>query len=220
MRFVTHFWEITPYILRHAIVGWVQSLGLCNECSGLRPSDTLLLIELVAWPATSCARGWAILYQIIRFIISKLRYCCANYIFVLDTRNTAWLRDTVRQTSLGKSAAGVDLRSALRPLTSLGTSAWPYRVTTQYSYYIYIYYIYIYDYEKCLNKDGYQIGSLLPLLIFSSQIYANWFLGRQPPQCLHCHKVTKNIGATINTFRGIGSEIWHLSWQQSCAGAF
>ena len=69
-------------------------------------------------------------------MISKLHYCLANYIFVLDKRNTAWLRDTVRQTSLGKSAAGADLRSALRPLTSLGTSAWPYRVTTQYSYYI------------------------------------------------------------------------------------
>ena len=50
--------------------------------------------------------------------------------------NTAWLRDTVRQTSLGKSGAGADLRSALRPLTSLGMSAWPYRVTTQYSYHL------------------------------------------------------------------------------------
>ena len=39
-------------------------------------------------------------------------------------RNTAWLRDTARQTSLGKSAAGA--------LTSRGTSASPYRVTTQY----------------------------------------------------------------------------------------
>ena len=39
------------------------------------------------------------------FKISKLHVCCVNYIFVLDKRNTAWLRDTVRQTSLGKSAA-------------------------------------------------------------------------------------------------------------------
>ena len=38
-------------------------------------------------------------------------------------RNTLWLRDTVRQTSLGKSAAGTDLRSARRPLTSLGMFA-------------------------------------------------------------------------------------------------
>ena len=47
-----------------------------------------------------------------------------------------WLRDTVRQMSLRKSVAGADLRSALWPLTSLGTFAWPYRVTTRYSYYI------------------------------------------------------------------------------------
>ena len=62
MRFVTHFLEIAPYILRHTIVGWVQSLGLCNKCSGLRASDTLSLIELVAWLVTSCARGWVILW--------------------------------------------------------------------------------------------------------------------------------------------------------------
>ena len=29
--------------------------------------------------------------------------------YVLDKRNTLWLRDMVRQTSLGKSAAGADL---------------------------------------------------------------------------------------------------------------
>ena len=69
-----------------------------------------------------------------RFIISKLHYCYVSYNFVPDKRNTAWLRDTVRQTFRGKSAAGEDLRSARRPLTSLGTSVWPYRVTTQYSY--------------------------------------------------------------------------------------
>ena len=52
--------------------------------------------------------------------------------YVLDKRNTLWLRDTVRQTSLGKSAAGADLRSARRPLTSLGMSAWPYRVMNEW----------------------------------------------------------------------------------------
>ena len=56
---------------------------------------------------------------IIGFITLKLHYCLVNYIFVLDKRNTAWLRNTVRQTSLGKSAAMADLQSALRPLTSL-----------------------------------------------------------------------------------------------------
>ena len=50
-------------------------------------------------------------------------------------RNTAWLRDTVRQTSRGKSAAAGRTAGSPRPLTSRGTSAWPYRVTTQYSFY-------------------------------------------------------------------------------------
>ena len=48
-------------------------------------------------------------------------------LFVLTAvynRNTAWLRDTVRQTSRGKSAAAG--RTAV---------SWPYRVTTQYSFY-------------------------------------------------------------------------------------
>ena len=31
---------------------------------------------------------------ILGFIISKLHYCYISYIFVLDKRNTAWLRDT------------------------------------------------------------------------------------------------------------------------------
>ena len=60
--------------------------------------------------------------------------------YVLDKRNTLWLRDTVRQTSLGKGPTGRP-----RPLTSLGISAWPYCVTTKYLYiYIYIYQSYIY----------------------------------------------------------------------------
>ena len=46
-----------------------------------------------------------------------------------------WLRDTVKQTSLGKSAAAKRIAGPPRPLTSRGTSAWPYRVTTQYSFY-------------------------------------------------------------------------------------
>ena len=53
----------------------------------------------------------------------------------MDNRNTAWLRDTVRQTSRGKSAAAGRTTGPPRSLTSLGTSAWPYRVTTQYSFY-------------------------------------------------------------------------------------
>ena len=49
------------------------------------------------------------------------------------------LRDLTKRRPFGYWDGAQSLspmRSALRPLTSLGTSAWPYRVTTQYSYYI------------------------------------------------------------------------------------
>ena len=52
MRFVKHFWEITPYILRDAIVVLVQSQ--CYSVNA-RPSALGHFIELVAWLATSCA---------------------------------------------------------------------------------------------------------------------------------------------------------------------
>ena len=53
-----------------------------------------------------------------------------------SNRNILWLRDAVRQTSRGKSAAaGRPTAGRPRPLTSRGMSAWPYRVTTKYSFY-------------------------------------------------------------------------------------
>ena len=97
MRFGTHFCEITPYILRNTIVGLVHSLGYSINAQAFGPRH----LDLVAWLATSCARGWAILWWIIGFMISMLHCCCVNYMFVLDKRNTAWLRDTVSQTSEG-----------------------------------------------------------------------------------------------------------------------
>ena len=132
MRFDTYFWEITPYILRDAIVVLVQSQCYSINAWALGPRTPYRVGGLAgdvmrAWVSHSVVNHW--IYNF------KTYYCLVNYMFVLDKRNTAWLRDTVRQTSLGKSAAGADLRSALRPLTSRGTSAWPYRVTTQYSYY-------------------------------------------------------------------------------------
>ena len=99
-----------------------------NKCSGLRPSDTLSSW----WLGWRChARVAMPFFGKSLDIVSKL-----HYIIVQDYRNTAWLHNTVRQTSLGKSVAGADLRSALQPLASLGTSAWPCCVTTQYSYYL------------------------------------------------------------------------------------
>ena len=117
-------------------------LGYSINARGVGPRTPYRVGDLAgdftrAWVSHSLANHW-----IYNFKASLLRdFCCVNYTFVLDKRNTAWLRDTVRQTSLGKSAAGADLRYPLRPLTSLGTFAWPYRVTTRYSYYMpYIYY--------------------------------------------------------------------------------
>ena len=59
-------------------------------------------------------------------------YITMLYVFVKGYNgNTLWLRDTVRQTSRGKSAAA----GRPRPLTSRGMSAWPYRVVTKYAFY-------------------------------------------------------------------------------------
>ena len=120
MWFVTHFWETTPYILRDAIVVLVQSQCYSINARDFGPRTPYRVGGLAgdvmrSWVSHSLVNDW-----IYNFKASH-------------KRNTLWLHDTVRQTSLGKSAAG---RSALRPLTSLGMSAWPYRVTTKYSYYV------------------------------------------------------------------------------------
>ena len=132
MRFVTHFWERTPLILRGAIVVLVQYQCYSIIARAFGPRTPYRVGGLAgdvmrAWASHSLVNHW--IYTFEASLLSRLLY------IVLDKRNTAWLRDTVRQTS----AAEADLRSAQRPLTSPGTSAWPYRVTTQYSYHIYIY---------------------------------------------------------------------------------
>ena len=106
---------------------------------------------------------------IIGFIISKLHDCYISYIFVLDKRNTAWLRDTVRQTSRGKSAAAGRTTGPPRPLTSRGTSAWPYRVTTQYSYYISCLFICINTHRH--EKNGWHFADDIFICVF-----LNYFL--------------------------------------------
>ena len=60
---------------------------------------------------------------------------CSHWHSNAHNRDTAWLRDTVRQTSRGKSAANGRTAGPPRPLTFRGTSAWRYRLTTQYSFY-------------------------------------------------------------------------------------
>ena len=49
-------------------------------------------------------------------------------------RNTLWLHNMVRQTSRGKSAAAGLTAGWPQLLTSRRMSAWPYRVTTKYSF--------------------------------------------------------------------------------------
>ena len=72
--------------------------------------------------------GWMMCYLLMTFVpIQKL---CVNiniYIYILGILRGYAIRS-------GRRPEGIQ-RSALRPLTSLGTSAWPYRVTTQYSFY-------------------------------------------------------------------------------------
>ena len=57
MRFVTHFWEITPYILRDATEVLVQSHRYSINARPSALGHLIELVSLVAWLAASCARG-------------------------------------------------------------------------------------------------------------------------------------------------------------------
>ena len=92
-----------------------------------RPSAIGHLIEAVARLTRHARRGKQFFVKSFDLLLQSTTIVVLAYMFVLDKRTTLWLRDTVRQTSLGKSAARL-------PLTSLGMSAWPYRVTTKKSY--------------------------------------------------------------------------------------
>ena len=81
----------------------------------------------------------------------------------------------IRQTTLGNSAAGADRWSVRRPLTSLGMSAWPYGVTTQYSYYL----------HGCLHNIKHPPFPTLPYNIILNKYHANaercsWFNSLYP----------------------------------------
>ena len=80
--------------------------GLFNKCSGPRTPyrvDGLAEGVMRAWASHSLVNHWN--YNFKAYV---------NYMCVLDKRNTAWLRETVRQTSRGKSvAAGPAVRPAV-----------------------------------------------------------------------------------------------------------
>ena len=86
-----------------AIIGWVESLGYSINNWAFGP-PTILSSR---WLTAGTAMHARVICQIIWFIIAKC-HCCyfSSCLFVLDKRNTLWLCDMVRQTSLRKSAAG------------------------------------------------------------------------------------------------------------------
>ena len=57
MQFVTHFWEITPFILRDAIVGKVQSLGYSINARAFGPRTPLPYRVGGSAGDVMCARG-------------------------------------------------------------------------------------------------------------------------------------------------------------------
>ena len=143
MRFVTHFWEITPFILRSAIVVLVQYQCYSINARALGPRTPYRVGGLAgdvmrAWASHSLVNHW--IYTFEASLLSRLLYICTGW---KEYCVVTWYgqADVPREVSGRGGPHGADLRStlrrsALRPLTSLGTSAWPYCVTTQYSYHI------------------------------------------------------------------------------------
>ena len=118
MWFVTHFWEITPHILIDAIVLLVQPQCNSINARAFGPRTTYRVDGL----AGDVMRAWVShylvnnsIYDFKASLLPRWLYIChKGHMFVLDKRNTAWLRDTVRQTSLGKSAAAGRTAGPLR----------------------------------------------------------------------------------------------------------
>ena len=100
-------WNKSIYIIGHNCrLGSV--LGVFNKCSRLRPSDTL-------------SSGW----------LGWHRHARTGKIFVKSYDLSFQNVTVVIQTFV----CFLDKRNTLQPLTSLGMSTWPYRVTKKYSYY-------------------------------------------------------------------------------------
>ena len=110
---------------------WARcSLGILNKWSGLRPSG-------FAWQMTSARLAGDVIQVWINS--SPSNHCISQFkaqVAQLFLFNILYERTIRRRDSfIIKSKQGGIMRSARRPLTSLGMSAWPYRVTTKYSYY-------------------------------------------------------------------------------------
>ena len=112
-----------------ATVGWGQSLWYSINA---RPSALGHLIEPVLQLTRHVHRGKQFFVKLFDLLFQSATIVVLTCMFVLDKRNTLWLCDTVKQTSLRKSMARAKLWSAQRPLMF----AWLYCVTIKYSYFI------------------------------------------------------------------------------------
>ena len=102
-------WNITIYMTgRKSRIGEV--LGVFNKCWGLWPLDTLSSWGL-GWRHHACTAK-TFFVESLDLSFQSTTIVALAYMFVLDKRNTLWLRNAVRQTSRGKSAAEADRRSA------------------------------------------------------------------------------------------------------------
>ena len=130
MIYCIFLWNNSIYIIvRNCGFGTV--LGVLNKCSDLWSWDTLSSWWLDWHRHARIAKQFFVKsynfsYQSVTIVLT--------YTLVLNKRNTLWLRHMVRQTSLMMSAARADLWLVQRLLPSLGLCAWPYCITTTYSY--------------------------------------------------------------------------------------
>ena len=76
----------------------------------LVPSALTHLIEPVARRTRHASRGKQFFVKSFDLFFQSATIFVLTYMFVQNKRNTLWLRDTVRQSSVGKSAARADLR--------------------------------------------------------------------------------------------------------------
>ena len=121
----------------------LQSFGILNKGSGLRPSgftrqatsarlagDVIIQVWINSSPSNRC--------------ISHFQAQLTHLLFIQHLKCTYWIKGILCGYAIrsGRHPSGSQRPG---PLTSLGMSAWPYRVTTKYSYCIYI----------CIHVYGY-----------------------------------------------------------------
>ena len=199
-------WNNSTYDL-DPTVSWLKSLGYSINARAFGPLTPYLAVGLAG--VTMCTRVNNYLWNHI-FCHFKASLFLFQLMFVLDKRNTLCLRDKVRRTSLGKSAAGVDLRAAQQPLTSHWMSAGLYRVTTKCSYYnkssTGVSYTSVqFDWDPFVNKDARSSWVL---------VLVPWDINTSPDQCVF-HNVSVSSVEWVSC-----RNIIIPSAQKSCWGVY